>query len=476
MATNIGTSKQLFLDDLLIENTYKIGRVIHQPKKDSRNPLMKKEGKESPHPHFFGTVLFDNGRFRMWYSPFWGNEDFGGIAYAESNDGISWEKPSLGLVKIQGNRSNNLIFFEKTPQAVFQPNVIKLSDGNKETGQYKMLYWDRPSLDKRTHGVSVAFSNDGIHWQKYEKNPVWSTPLDRSMHRGGADDVICASYDKLTKKYRAFRRVLPNESPVYRGPEDDYFKAGDYLRVIAAAESEDLIKWENFKVILKPDQQDRADTQFYGMGGFNYFGTYIGMLWIYHTDSEEETIDVQLATSRDGINWERVGNREVFLPLGQIGAFDEKMIFTGNEPLIVGDEIWMYYSGHNNKHQEPKREQTLEGIGLAKLRLDGFVSLQGKECIGNLMTKVLRFKGCKLIINAKTEPDGFIGVEILDENGNPIRGKTLEDCDKFTGDSVRKTVSWREKERLDNLQVEPIKLRFHIKRGEIYSFQFADQL
>ncbi|MDO9464511.1 MAG: hypothetical protein Q7J67_04350 [bacterium] len=474
MVIDIDSSKQLFLDDLLIENTYKIGRLVHQPKKDSKNPLIKKGDRESP--HFYGTVLFDNGRFRMWYSTFWGNGDCGGIAYAESEDGIFWEKPSLGLVEIKGNRNNNLIFFETAPQAVFQPNVIKLSDGNKETGQYQMLYWDRPSLDKRTHGVSVAFSNDGIHWKKYEKNPVWSTPLDRSMHQGegGADDVICVSYDRLTGKYRAFRRVLPNESPVYMGPEDDYFKAGDYLRVIATAESEDSINWKNFKVILSPDLGDRADTQFYGMGGFNYFGTYIGMLWMYHTNPQDGTIDVQLATSRDGTDWKRVGNREIFLSLGRHGDFDERMIFTGNEPLIVGDEIWIYYSGHSNKHNEPKREQTLSGIGLARLRLDGFVSLEGQRNIGSIKTKVLKFKGNKLLINGRTKPDGFIGVEILDENENSMKGKNLEDCDKFIGDSVKKTISWRGKERLENLQGRPIKLRFYIKKGEIYSFQFTD--
>lgn len=476
MTIDIGSSKQFFLDDLLIESTYKIGRVVHQPKKDFRNPLIKKEGVGTPHPHFLGTVLFDEGKFRMWYSTFWGERwDFGGIAYAESDDGILWEKPSLGLVEFQGNKDNNLIFAERISRAVFQPNVIKTSGQMNARAQYQMLYWDSPSFDKKTHGVSVAFSNDGIHWQKYKKNPVWSTPLDRSMHQGegGADDVICASYDPLTKKYRAFRRVFPNEPLVYRGSEDDYFKAGDYLRIIAAAESEDFINWKNYKVILKPDQQDRADTQFYGMGGFNYFGTYIGMLWLYHTDPEDDTIDVQLATSRDAANWERVSNRETFLPLGQAGSFDEKMIYTGNEPLIVGNEIWIYYGGHNTKHNEPQKETSLSGIGLAKLRLDGFVSLQGKECTGNFMTKVLKFEGNSLFFNGKTAPDGFIGVEILDRDENPIKGKTLKDCDKFTGDSIRKRVSWNG-EKLDNLKEKSVRLKFYIKKGDIYSFQFTE--
>ena len=159
------------------------------------------------------------------------------------------------------------------------------------------------------------------------------------------------------------------------------------------------------------------------------------------------------------------------MPLGQVGSFDEKMVYTGNEPLIVGNEIWIYYGGHNTKHNDPQKEMSLSGIGLAKLRLDGFVSFQGKECTGNFMTKVLKFEGNSLFVNGKTAPDGFIGVELLDRDGNPIKGKTLKDCDKFTGDSLRKKVFWNGK-GVGDLKEKSVRLKFYIKKGDIYSFQF----
>jgi len=73
--------------------------------------------------HFYGTVLNDNGKFRMWYyachwgknpdwpprmmqqivkKPTWAHVEFEGfegpICYAESDDGINWTKPQLWQV------------------------------------------------------------------------------------------------------------------------------------------------------------------------------------------------------------------------------------------------------------------------------------------------------------------------------------------------------------------------------------------
>ena len=64
--------------------------------------------------HFYGTVLFDQGKFRMWYyavHPKPGLKDLieGPICYAESPDGLRWTKPSLGQVMFNGSRENNII-------------------------------------------------------------------------------------------------------------------------------------------------------------------------------------------------------------------------------------------------------------------------------------------------------------------------------------------------------------------------------
>ena len=65
--------------------------------------------------HFYGTVLQDGGKFRMWYySAGWVAKpgetiQEGPICYAESDDGIRWTKPNLGQVEYKGSRDNNAI-------------------------------------------------------------------------------------------------------------------------------------------------------------------------------------------------------------------------------------------------------------------------------------------------------------------------------------------------------------------------------
>jgi len=70
-----------------------------------------------------GNVLFDEGRFRCWYSASLAKAkqqmvfaegramEVSGTAtcYAESNDGIRWTKPSLGLFAFDGSKENNIV-------------------------------------------------------------------------------------------------------------------------------------------------------------------------------------------------------------------------------------------------------------------------------------------------------------------------------------------------------------------------------
>ena len=115
---------------------------------------------------FYGTVLHDAGRFRMWYyachrgmNPDWparkkqqvakkpgwliGVKDGfeimqGPLCYAESEDGIVWTKPALGQVLFKGSRENNALDLPHT--IVSGAAVIKDDDDPDPTRRYKMIY------------------------------------------------------------------------------------------------------------------------------------------------------------------------------------------------------------------------------------------------------------------------------------------------------------------------------------------------
>src|SRR5262249_42886099 len=148
-----------------------------------------------------------------------------------------------------------------------------------------------------------------------------------------------------------------------------------------------------------PDELDPAGDEFYHMAGHPYQGKYLGFLSVYHNSPHptqvrkpgEEVLkgtqgamEGQLAYSRDGRRFIRVGDRSPFLPVGSPGAWDDGRVYPAG--MIVRDEeIWVYYGGWGARHTGSSQDdlgklvvgrRRMAAIGLAKLRLDGFVSLR----------------------------------------------------------------------------------------------------
>ena len=62
-------------------------------------------------------------------------------------------------------------------------------------------------------------------------------------------------------------------------------------------------------------------------------------------------IDVGLAASRDrGKSFTHLGSREPFITVGAAGGFASKMVWALPSPVVVGDQIWIFYAGHNVDH------------------------------------------------------------------------------------------------------------------------------
>ena len=61
-------------------------------------------------------------------------------------------------------------------------------------------------------------------------------------------------------------------------------------------------------------------------------------------------MDVQLLSSRDGISWQRQGERRAFLRQGWDGGLLSGMLFANPWFIPVGDELWLYYNGTARRH------------------------------------------------------------------------------------------------------------------------------
>ena len=141
---------------------------------------------------------------------------------------------------------------------------------------------------------------------------------------------------------------------------------------------------------------------------------------------------------------------------------------------MVDDEIRIYYGGYRGRHWAWAKKKyhddviKKKGIGLATLRLDGFVSVDAAAA-GTMRTKKFVFIGDTLDVNANAK-GGSIVVEALDADGKVIEGFSKKDCTPITTDSVRHVLKWKGKKDCLLIQARPIRLRFHMNKAKLYSF------
>ena len=466
--------KQLFIDDYIIGTLRGVKKVLNQPTKHPKNPLLVPdkpwEGRLG-----FSSVMYDKeeGFYKMWYGSYSVKTKRQALCYSTSPDGIKWRKH---LTTAWSSKEHSNIVFGRTPEfncaGVFKdPNDV---DGER---RYKMLYSDYPDGTAKTASSSAAYSPDGVFWKPYAENPL--IPF--------SDSHCCPFWDPQRKRYVAYLRYGPPNT-----------------RAISMIESEDFINWSP-KITLFWQLAAKMDrpfsTKLYQMEVMQYEGVYIGFVSTYHgetiktipkdKESWMDKTDVQIAFSRNGRTWSRVGKggamtaadhrkkrdwkafsrAATFLPWGKHGKeWDWGAIYVLQAPMVRGDEIRIYYSGRTNRHWASYHgdKDTKTGIGLATLRLDGFVSVDAAAA-GTMTTKKFVFVGDTLEVNANAK-GGSITVEALGADGKVIEGFTRKDCVPIKTDSVRHVLSWKGQKDSHLIQARPIKLRFYLRKAKLYSF------
>jgi hypothetical protein len=140
-------------------------------------------------------------------------------------------------------------------------------------------------------------------------------------------------------------------------------------------------------------------------------------------------------------------------------------------PLTLADHIESYDLAASGQHWLEHRQAAFEkGIVLATDRRDGFISVNADN-EGTMTTRRFVAIGDTLVLNAKAE-NGEIRVEAIDALGRVIEGFSKETCEPVTGDNIRHVVCWKGGSNCHPLQARPIKLRFHLKQAQLYSFEF----
>ncbi len=371
--------KQIFVDDVMISKKEGITRKVHPAKKlpepvlkgDKPWEIFEDKYKKVPYAAVYGTVLKDekSGLFRMWYNI---HQKTG---YAESSDGINWKKPILNqvggtnLLDLFDFHSPSIIFDKMEADPAKRYKAIGSKEGfSKEVINKLKAKFNSPEWYKRKHAYCYAYSPDGIKWTMAPE------PILMGM------DTITFAQNPVSGEYLAF----------YKNTKDPR----SFGRQVFLSVSNDMETWTYPERAMATDEIDHAEarkleggthSEFYNMSAFYYANQWLGMVTLFRCFGEplengkaragqKGIIDVQLVHSRDGKNWQRCSDRTPIVPTGPY-YYDKGIVFgICNTPVIVGDEMWMYYSGSTDMHCCAKNG-SMVSVGRAAWRLDGMVSM-----------------------------------------------------------------------------------------------------
>jgi hypothetical protein len=420
----------------------------------------------------WATVFEDEGRFKLYYEGYHSPDTVFGkgmekqvsqVCYAESEDGVNWVRPNLSLIPFGEDDQTNIVFRGIEPAGIgpHGPTVIKDPNGSDKE-RFKMIF-GTINEEKRTRHLRGATSPDGLQW----------TPIPDPLIYHACDTQSVLAWDEDEGIYRIYTRGFRNQSELADGrhvwPE---------RRTIDHSRSRDFRVWEKPMPCLVTDSMDPPSWDLYSSSYVKWPGAQDAHLMfpnLFRRDTEQ--METSLAVSRDGNLWHRP-IRDALIPAGP----PESETYGGN---IATQGLIQTKPGEWTQLIQVKPIYHIErlykpdlawrgGLWRATIREDGYMAVE-TDTRGEFWTVIFEFEGRDLKTNSWTHFGGWVRIGLTDEEGEPIEGYGLEDCDRISGDTLWEPVSWKGKTDLSGFERKPIRLHFEMVRARIYAFRFEDQ-
>ncbi len=511
--------RYLFIDRKYVQRIDGITQIFHQPVKEKRPVL------EDACSHIWTNEpswCEERSRWCIWYAA--------GQAlpiYAESPDGLNWEKLPLG------SRKKNIA----SPESMVHTpdhNLLRDDDEKDPARRFK-------GLMRTDRYLSALVSPDGVDWTLLEGDPILS------------GDQYKLNYDGINHRFVATVKLNGMSG-------EGNYPVGEFGRAASLSVSDDFVHWSEPKLVFWGDEIDQENgrkrieeaiqdpdrrsplivkhdqffTDVYNMPVFDYEDIYLGLPTMFNqsgrywytpdsgepnSGSNQDGIQYpSLASSRDLYNWDHL-SREPFIPLSPLSyrkRWDYGAIHA-SRPVKNGSELWFYYTGSKFTHmsrvmideaglrQSP--DESFSGIFVARMRIDGFASLYGGAKPGVVLTTPVKVTGSKLYVNANAAR-GELRAEIRDAStGRVIPGYSLgeyvatraifsddgsalghrlgtgfrfddepvhgNDTVPVSEDSTAVAVRWNSGDDLTPLMGREVRICFCLRNAHLYSFWFG---
>ena len=509
---HIGSEKQLFLDNFVLDHLEDVKRVICKPQRPDNPIIMPRElpweVKGGMHP---AAALChpDNGKFMLWYAQATIGGAYGDsgmvLCYAESKDCQHWEKPlSENYIPYKEHKATNIVLEDSGHHIA----IVVNHDQSDPTRRFMMIYNPHDKAQGRGQKTmsTMAVSPDGIHWTTVSED----TP----------------------KKHHHFQRALWDDSIqkwISYSQYSHHWNFNYRKRQVGRQTSDDFINWSPKEVVLSVDNDPHLapNVEFHEMSVRKVGGLYIGIATEFHSEPiwvvgktgnwrDQAYANLSLYVSRDGIQWHRASGSEPWVDKGRPGSYDCGFVCDTVAGQLVHDgKTYIPYQARPQKqswHGRPPLPKTgnlrpmpttfapeeaykkgdrdhahlVENLGeyprkkgsisTLILREDGWAELKPIYENGKVITRQFVFDGDTLKINAEAY-GGYISVELVDAHFKPFDGFSTENCDPVVSDDPNQiwhTVSWRGKSDLSALWNKPVRLIFHLHQASIYAFQFVN--
>lgn len=449
----LGSRWELLVDKWLLSDARGVALKLHTPER--REVVLTTDAPWEGISSAYFSVVQDGNLVRLYYRGSGVGSDLSEeqvTCVAESNDGIHFTRPKLGVIEAAGTKDNNIVW-----KGIESHNFAPFLDKNpacKPEERYKALAgishagrnWQEGDV---AAGLFAFASADGRHWKKIRKEPV--------ITKGAFDSLNLAFWDPVNKRYECYSRIFTNG-----------------VRAIQSSHSADFLNWS-----------DGVPNRYADGIPFEHFYTnatvpcpgaeHIFLSFPKRFEPERRVVaaykepgvsDAVFMSSRDGVNWNRM-----FLEAWVRPGHDERNWTDRNNMPAWGiaetalGEWSMYISEH---YQWP--DNRLRRLVMPRHRI---ASMSAGAGGGEFTTRPITFAGTRLMINYATSAAGSVQVEVQDETGKALAGYELANAELMYGDELEAPVRWKAGESLSSLAGTRVRLRFVLKDADVFAMRFA---
>lgn len=459
----VGSRKQLFMDQRFIAASK--GVELHMNSAQKLGLILDEKGQPSSESGHTSRVIEDQGRIHLYVGA-------GDLFVLESEDGLHFKRVGIPI----GRGELPTIFLD-----LHDPDPAR---------RYK-LFWLQANnpFNSKTDGIFAGYSADGSHF----------TTVGRVLPFL-IDNPTVVDWDERIGKYVIFTRTFAydseNQRRITRMETDDPLKPWPYL---PGDPKPERLSVANAPVVLEADKEDDPHSDIYYNAATIYpwaQDVYLMFTAQFRHFSPQRNpalrppnghwedfglLEIQLASSRDGIHWQRL-SREPYFPTGLADEWDRWYAVMHTGIVRRGNYLYQYYCSTGRTHDSAilrpeydKSATRMGGIGVVRQRLDGFISADADHRGGWIETPPLIFKGNQLRLNVDTGAMGTAFVELRDADGKPIPGFTLADGEEIGGNFIDQRVLWKGKTDVSSVAGRPIRLYFKLTRAKLYGFQFLTE-